>query len=488
MIVKYTEIEDAKTKEYIMGKNDIIIPNNKNWYSLGSQLISIKRVLTILKLDFWSWQKNLYLTQIDSNQLVDIALFAIYADPVISPSIIYHYNGHHAENFRAIDNKEGLLSIINKHKVIIAGGYLTYISRVKYYYANDRSYPCDVDLFPTQNTDINALINDIQNMISEDNLYYIVKTKRTVTFKSPKLINIQISLSRCDNKEELLELFDLDASKICYWQGEIYLTKTCLESIKNNTIIINQNDKFNHNTVNRLLKYNHYKNFKIIIKDALLTNANQHSLLFKLLVKFKYKNPQYRDECLTMYDIQPSNEDYERGNMVIEDIGISGKNHKFLRSIYTDIYRSFSKTQIIFLQDTRDILFKNKFYHKNIIEIISSLYTTVNTYAGKDNFYEFIPNYENLIANYTKLFNIELEPTDEKFQFKSIMEILEKKYENITFNGNIYKKMLDELLPMIPSGVNSIIYDYYNLSQINVGNQIIEESVDLILKHILLKN
>lgn len=472
IILKYDEIKQFNIEKYDTNQNDLIIPSS---YYNARPIQKYKIILTNLKIDIWTWEfyrlycKNLY----------NLALYALYCDDIV-PMNNYTWNERDNINYiRRVKEKKNLLDIIDEHDVIIAGGYLSSQAigdRYKDNYYNNLcssqyNYPNDIDLFPTQSTNINNLINDIQDTIDAGIEYYIVKTNRTITFKSPKNINLQISLSRCDDMKELFQHFDFDASKICYWKGEIYMTDSCLRSLSTNTIVVHQTDKFNCNTVNRLLKYNKHKYFRIIFKDVLSNNINGHSLIYKFMIKYQYKNSHYRGNFVTMYDIEPIKDNIDntslgdsKSQFNIESGDISSQNHKFLKAIYTDLYYASNKNQIIFLKNNRDILQKTKYNKINIIELFSSLYTSINTYSGKDNFYEYIPNYDYLIVNMDKIMNIELEPFDEKFQFKSVMENLEKNSNYITLNGNIRREVLNDLLPMIPIDILSIIYDYYTFS------------------------
>ena len=415
-------------------------------------------------------------------------------------------------NYSCNKYKKLIYPLIKKHNMVIAGGLLTTLTRIEsdYFCTIDsfnkflkcdcdkkskyKSAPTnidrinvikniydyipdgtDIDIFPTKKTNLKLFLIELIHILTKRychrDCFYVLRSSKAITIKRKYGLDIQIMLDKHNN---IIETFDISASKIFIKNDDVYCSTDCINSLITNTINIENVD--NDRYISRLIKYKHKKGFNLVLSDfyPLLTPQNTKLLdmfdenYFPLLDRYNYgvgcvgeEQNNYKDflsEKLSLiynglknqsYIIYEYSFDYSSINYYLNSDEYSSDYTPFSNINLTGAEISYIEVCISIKQFVSKILYGIKYfdykqYVKKIILQAKSCDTNINNYKDLLKIFSNINDLQNRInlkpTTFTEYDGIKLFNTD-NFIF----------YKAITFN---IMKYIYGTGPWLPSDIN----------------------------------
>lgn len=221
----------------------------------------------------------------DYRRLLDIDMCSYEMEPMVNHEKA-HYNPHYdykkniissIKSDRAYDVLNRMLinrmtttfiKIMRKHCLIIAGGSVGWV--IKGVVSTTLNRADDIDIYPSQKTDIKKAIKDLATLCSHESC--IFRTKHSVNFTLGKRIletrNMQLVAVSCDSVSQLIHLFDIPASACAITFDKdmrVFVTHQCLIQNFYETVWFDHNHvSFNYRE--RLEKY-YRKGYNIVFPN-----------------------------------------------------------------------------------------------------------------------------------------------------------------------------------------------------------------------------
>lgn len=165
----------------------------------------------------------------------------------------------------------------------------------------------DYDLFVTGADNPEKVLIDLMqhlNGLSGHEILSILRTRDAVTFYlhevfEDKSLKIQVILRSYASPSEVVTGFDLDASAICWYKGQLYLTKRALYSLKTMTLY-HDVDRMSTSYNYRLLKYSQRKGFSIRLPGPISTELKNNSFEHIKVNQGRFQ-PEYQNTLCFLY-------------------------------------------------------------------------------------------------------------------------------------------------------------------------------------------
>jgi hypothetical protein len=169
-----------------------------------------------------------------------------------------------------------------REHICLAGGALVDMISGKH-----PSKICDYDLYVVGTNEPEKVLLGLLHYLNESDSYAlrsVFRSRDAVTFTVRDRVNktnlrIQVILRSYSSPSEVVTGFDLDASAICWHEGQLYMTKRSLYSLRTMTLF-HDVDRMSTSYNYRLLKYSNKKGFTIRlpikIGSAIEKNSFEH--------------------------------------------------------------------------------------------------------------------------------------------------------------------------------------------------------------------